>query len=74
MMDCDGCRLFGGVAGGGVSAPPSSFCHVVAVVSLRGTFPPRAGGNPAARPPWATMRARPYGWLVGAMRGAIFLG
>ncbi len=27
-------------------APPSSFCHVVAVVTLRGTFPPRSGGNP----------------------------
>ncbi len=26
----------------GIPAPPSSFCHVVAVVTLRGTFPPRA--------------------------------
>ena len=69
-MDCDGCWLFGGVAGGGGSAPPSSFCHVVAVVSLRGTFPREPG---ATLPPWATMRARPYGWLVGAKRGAIFL-
>ncbi len=24
-------------------APPSSFCHAVAVVAFRGTFPPRAG-------------------------------
>ncbi len=30
------------------SRPPSSFCHAVAVVTFRGTFPPRSGGNPAA--------------------------
>ncbi len=39
--DHEGSPLRGGVA------PISSFCHVVAVVTLRGTFPPRSGGNPA---------------------------
>ena len=28
-----------------IVAPPSSFCHVVAVVTFRGTFPPRAGAT-----------------------------
>ncbi len=37
----------------GSDAPPSSFCHVVAVVTLRGTFPPRSGGNPTSSHPRA---------------------
>ncbi len=39
-----------------IDAPTSSFCHVVAVVTLRGTSP-ASGGNPAAPPPGIPLRS-----------------
>ncbi len=40
----------------GMVAPPSFFRHVVAVVTLRGTFPPRAGATrPSFRPVTLTL-------------------